>query len=252
MKLIGMIHLLPLPGTPGYGGSFEAVIDRALGDIETLIAAGFNGLLVENYGDLPFFKETVPPHTVASMTAVARAIRERTTLPLGVQVLRNDAFASLAVAAATGADFIRVNVLAGAMLTDQGIIEGKAAELLRYRAMLAPGVKIWADVHVKHAHPLAEESLTDAARDLESRARADAIIVSGRGTGEETPLDRVMEVRSAVRLPLVIGSGITEGNAMGYIPIADYAIVGTAIKKGGRTENAVDGTRAQRLADRCK
>lgn len=252
MKLIGMIHLLPLPGAPGFAGSLAAAIDRALGDAEILIAAGFDGLLVENYGDAPYFKESVPALTLTAMTTIVRALRELSPLPLGVQVLRNDALAALAIATVTGAEFIRVNVLAGAMSTDQGIIEGKAAEVLRFRAAHAPGVRIWADVHVKHARPLAGESIGDAARDLESRARADVIIVSGKGTGEETPLDRVREVRSAVTLPLAVGSGVTEENLSGYIQFADHAIVGTAAKEEGKTANRVDRAKAEKLAALCK
>ncbi len=252
MKLIGMIHLLPLPGAPGFRGSLAEAADRALGDAEILAAAGFDGMLVENYGDAPFFKDAVPALTVASMTTIVRAVRELATLPLGVQVLRNDALSALAVAAATGADFIRVNVLAGAMSTDQGIIEGRAAEVLRFRAMHAPDARIWADVHVKHARPLAAESIAEAARDLETRAGADVIIVSGKGTGEETPIDSLRQVRATVSLPLAVGSGITAENLSGYIPLAEYAIVGTAIKQEGKTVNMVDRAKAERMVACCK
>ena len=102
---------------------------------------------------------------------------------LGFNVLRNDAQAALALCAACGGSFIRVNVHTGAMLTDQGIIEGNAFETLRYRQRICPGAQIFADVHVKHAVPLGNWAIGDSARDAVERGLADALIVSGIGTG---------------------------------------------------------------------
>lgn len=248
IQLVGMIHLLPLPGSPRYGGSMNAVIDHATNDARILIDAGFDSLLIENYGDIPFFKNHVPQHTISSMTVVAQEIHRSFNGQFGVQVLRNDATASLAIAQAVGASFIRVNVLSSAMLTDQGIIESNAAKILRYRSMIASEIKIWADVHVKHAMPLVPSSIEDSAIELTARACADAIIVSGSATGKETNIDDVKKVKSVVKIPVIIGSGVNEKNVHQYIPYADVVIVGTSIKKNGVTANSVDAERAKRLA----
>lgn len=153
--VIGMVHLRPLPGAPLFGGSLDAVIEAARADVRALATGGCDGLLFENFGDRPFRKTEVDPETIAAMTRVITEARREAPLLFGVNVLRNDPIAALAVAAATGASFIRVNVHTGAMVTDQGIIEGNAGESLRRRARIAPDVAIFADHFVKHASPLA-------------------------------------------------------------------------------------------------
>ena len=149
--VVGMVHLLPLPGAPGWGGPLGKVVARAVEEARILSEEGMDGVMVENYGDIPFHPGAVPPETVAAMAVVVRAVMEAVEVPVGVNVLRNDAHGALAVAAATGARFIRVNVHTGAMWTDQGLIQGRAHETLRLRRTLAPGVAILADVLVKHS-----------------------------------------------------------------------------------------------------
>src|SRR5436305_9160046 len=117
--LFGMVHLAPLPGAPLFGGSLDAVIDAALADARALRDGGADGLVFENFGDRPFFKDRVEARTVAAMTRVIIDVTQEVGIPFGVNVLRNDAASALAIAAATGAAFIRVNVHTGAMLTDQ-------------------------------------------------------------------------------------------------------------------------------------
>ena len=245
--LFGMVHLSPLPGAPLFGGSLDAVIDAALADAHALAEGGCDGMVFENFGDRPFFKESVPPETVAAMTRVIAEVTGEVALPFGVNVLRNDAISSIAIAAATGAAFIRVNVHTGAMLTDQGIIEGRAAETLRRRAVLAPHVLIFADHMVKHATPLGEIDEEQAARDLRQRGLADAVIVSGRETGAAPDAARFRRVRAVVEGPLLVGSGLTEGNADAFAE-ADGAIAGTSIKRDGRVDTPVDAARVARLA----
>src|SRR4051812_25124527 len=120
--IIGMIHLKPLPGTPGFGGSIDAIVDAALADARALDEGGIDAMMVENYGDVPFRRSAVEPHTIAVMMLAALAIRSVTAKPLGINVLRNDPLAALGIAAACGAAMIRVNVHTGAMVTDQGVI----------------------------------------------------------------------------------------------------------------------------------
>ena len=245
---IGMVHLLPLPGSPRFGGSISEVVKRACRDAEILCSGGVAGLIVENYGDVPFFAAAVPPETVAAMAVVAAAIRERAAVPMGINVLRNDALSALAIAAATGADFIRCNVHCGAAVTDQGIVSGSAAQTLRKRAELGVPVEIWADVMVKHSQPLGETSIEALARDTAWRGLADALILSGEATGKPTPPDRLEKVRKAVPdRPLLVGSGITAANLPDYYPFADGFIVGTSLKEGEVTERPVSRRRVERF-----
>ena len=244
--LFGMVHLAPLPGAPLFGGLIEAVIDLALADACALRDGGCDGIVFENFGDRPFFKDRAGAESVAAMTRVIAEVTRDVALPFGVNVLRNDAASALAIAAATGAAFIRVNVHTGAMLTDQGIIEGRAAETLRLRAALAPEVLIFADHMVKHATPLAAVDEAQAARDLRLRGLADAIIVSGSETGAAPDAARLARVRAAVDAPLLVGSGQTEANAAA-LGDADGAIAGTSIKRDGRVDAPVDPSRVARL-----
>ena len=213
--LVGMVHLLPLPGAPRFAGSMDQVIESAVSDARALQSAGFPGLLVENFGDAPFRGDRVDPETVAAMALAIDAVRGETSLPAGVNVLRNDALAALGIAAATGAGFIRVNVLTGVMYTDQGPLVGKASELLRRRSDLAPQVEIWADVLVKHATPPHGLTADQAARDTVERGLADAVIVSGSGTGEEPDLAQAAAIAAAVPkgTRIVVGSGATPGQS---------------------------------------
>jgi membrane complex biogenesis BtpA family protein len=246
-RLIGMVHLGPLPGAPRYHGDLDAVVTAALGDARALLEAGFDGLMVENFGDSPFFADDAPKATIAAMTRVVGAVATL-GLPTGVNVLRNDACGALAVAAATGASFIRVNVLSGVMYTDQGVVTGRAAEVARLRAALAPEVAVFADVFVKHATPPPGLSLEQATADLWERAGADAIVVSGPGTGRAVDRSHLQRVRAAApEAPLYIGSGADSGSAAELLEVCTGLIVGTAIKVGGVTTAPVDAERARAL-----
>ena len=239
-RLIGMVHLGALPGAPDFGGDFDAVMAAAVRDATTLETAGFDGLMVENFGDVPFFADDVPKVTVAAMTLAVDAVMEATGLPTGVNVLRNDADAALAVAAATGASYIRVNVLSGVMYTDQGPIVGKAAQVLRRREALCPEVAILADVFVKHATPPAGSNLEDAAGDLAERGGADAIVVTGPATGAATDPDDLAAVRRRTGLPVYVGSGADAGSIGSLLAVADGVIVGSSLKVEGDTAQPVD------------
>ena len=246
-RLIGMVHLGPLPGAPRYRGDLDAVITAAVADARTLIDAGFDGLMVENFGDAPFFADDAPKETIAAMTRVVAAVTALGA-PTGVNVLRNDALGALAVAAASGAAFIRVNVLSGVMYTDQGVITGRAAEVARLRATIAPAVAVFADVFVKHATPPPGLSLEQATADLWERSGADAIVVSGPGTGQAVDRTHVQRVRAAApQAPLYIGSGADAGSAAELLQVCTGLIVGTAIKVDGITTAPVDPERARAL-----
>ncbi|MGB0766476.1 MAG: BtpA/SgcQ family protein [Phycisphaeraceae bacterium] len=241
--VIGMVHLRALPGSPRFVGELASVIDAAVADALTWEKAGADGLMMENFGDVPFYKGDVPRETVAAMTRVACALRGAVPgLPLGINVLRNDALSALAIAAAVGASHIRVNVLSGSAVTDQGVIEGRAAELMRYRRSLgAEHVKVLADVRVKHAAPLASRPLRDEVEELVRRAGADAVIVSGTGTGKPTDPSHAAEVkRYADDVPVLIGSGADANSIPQLKGACDGFIVGSAAKPGGNIDQPVD------------
>jgi uncharacterized protein len=251
--VVGMVHLLPLPGSPRWAHSVQAVLDRARSDARALAEGGVDAVLVENFGDLPFHAGAVPAETVAAMTASVGAVMQAVKVPVGVNVLRNDAAAALAVAAATGASFIRVNVHVGGMFTDQGWIEGAAAATLRLRERLAPGVAILADVMVKHATPPPGLDLERAAREAWDRGLADALVLSGAGTGEPASLDEVRTVRSILPdAPVLVGSGVTEATIRATLEAGAGAIIGSAFQEAGRAGRAVDPARVRRVLDAAR
>ncbi|MBI2217606.1 MAG: BtpA/SgcQ family protein [Candidatus Rokubacteria bacterium] len=247
--LIGMVHCLPLPGSPRWAGAMARVVDTALADAGALVAGGMDALLVENWGDAPFTPDRVDAPTVAGMTVVARELRRvYPTVPLGVNVLKNDARSALAVACAVGAGFIRVNVHAGAVLADQGIVHSDAYHTLRERRLLGADIAIFADVQGKHAVPLAPVELEQEARDLVHRGLADALVVTGRATGEPAPLGDVKRVRGAVAgVPLVVGSGADADSIAAILELADAVIVGTSLKRNGDVDQPVDEERVRRF-----
>lgn len=251
-RLVGVIHLPPLPGSPRSALSCADVARAAAKDARALADAGFDLAMIENFGDAPFFPSEVPPVTVSAMTACAVAVREACPdIAIGINVLRNDARAALAIAAVVGAACIRVNVHTGARVTDQGIVEGRAAETLRARRALgADPVAIWADVNVKHSAPLAPRDVGLEAEDLVKRAMADAVLVTGSGTGKGVDEPELRRVREAVRGgPLVlVASGATVESLPALAPLCDGVIVGSALRGDGVAGGAVDPRRAEAFA----
>ena len=242
-----MVHLRPLPGSPGFKGDFQSVVDDAVADATTLGESGFPALLVENFGDAPFFAGRVPPETIASMTLAVDAVDRKVGLPFGINVLRNDGIAAVAIAAITRARFVRVNVLTGVMHTDQGPIVGEAAVLQRRRAQMSPEVEIWADVMVKHAAPPPEMDLAQAVADTVERGLADAIIISGPRTGVGPTTEDLETVRSAIPqgTRVVVGSGASAENLAALTRHADTIIVGSSLKTGNDPRNPVDPDKAR-------
>ena len=247
--IVGVIHLPPLIGSPQSTQPLREIRIRALSDAGTLIDNGIDGVIIENYGDVPFHPDSVEPHTIAALTLVADEIRERhSQIPIGLNVLRNDAKSAMAIATVASANFIRVNVHTGAMLTDQGLIQGKAHETLRYRATLKSEVKIFADIAVKHAVPLTPIDIRASAEDTYHRGLADALIVTGTATGKSTDPSQLKAVKSAVpQSSIFAGSGVTIDNLAEVLQYADGVIVGTSIKRDSVTTNEVDSDRVRAL-----
>jgi membrane complex biogenesis BtpA family protein len=226
----------------------DAVIERAVADARALDAGGANAIMVENFFDAPFARDSLPPHTVAALTLAVSAIRAVTSLPLGVNALRNDARAAIAIAHICGAQFVRINVYVGAAITDQGIIQGAAREAVLYRKELGADIAIFADIFVKHATQLGGGSLEDTAKDAVERGLADALIVSGAATGADTNPEDAKRAKSAVPgTPVLVGSGFNAETATSLLKFADGAIVGTSLKRNGIVSNPVDEERVRAL-----
>jgi len=247
---IGVVHLLPLPGSPRWGGDMKTVIDQAEEEAGMLEQGGVNGIIVENFGDVPFRTGRLEPETIAGMTVAVAQVQGLVKVPVGINMLRNDALSALAIAVVTGAKFIRVNVHYGVMAAEEGLIEGEAFQTMRRRRALAADVKILADVLVKHAVPLGPVDLGLMARETAERGLADGLIVSGAATGLETASFDVSVVRKAVPEGLVlVGSGVTEENISEVLEHADGAIIGTSLKEGGIVTNRVDPDRVRRMSE---
>jgi hypothetical protein len=254
--LLGVVHLLPLPSACGHR-SMDRVLEAAIADARAIAAGGLDGIVIENFGDAPFHRgdasDPVPPDVPAALAMVAYEIRRECELPVAVNCLRNDGMAALGAAAAAGADWIRVNVLTSAYVTDQGLIQGEAARLAAYRKQLGWRGKLLADFLVKHAAPLAPLDLATGARDLAERSGADGMVLSGNRTGDAVDVEFFDGVRAAVGgFPIWIGSGLCEANAAVLWPRCDGAIVGTSIKRGGKVQAPVDPLRVKRLRAACR
>ena len=248
--LIGVLHLLPLPGAPRYDGAIQKVYDHALSELAIFKTHAIDSVIVENFRDIPYYPGRVPAETIAALAAVSREVVRAAGMPVGVNVLRSDGEAAVAIAAAAGAHYVRVNVHMGAVVSEQGIIEGMSQLSVRLRSALRSNALICADVGVKHAAALAGRGLTTDARDLAERGLADVLIVSGERTGAETNVADVDEVRAATTLPLLVGSGATPDNIHTLLPKVNGVIVGSYFKTDGVGDNAVDDARVQTFARR--
>lgn len=248
--IIGVVHLLPLPTSPRWGGSLKAVIDRAEQEATALASGGVDGIIVENFFDAPFTKNQVDPAVVSAMTLIVGRLMNLVTLPVGINVLRNDAQSAIAIASCVQAQFIRVNVLTGVMATDQGLIEGQAYELLRYRRELGSDVQILADVLVKHGRPLGSPNLTTAVQETIERGLADGVILSGWATGSPPNLeDLELASAAAYGTPVFIGSGANWENIPTLMQAADGVIVSSSLKRRGRIEQPIDPIRVSQFVE---
>lgn len=255
VPVIGMLHAPPLPGSPRCQGNFDSILQFVLHDAESLCDGGVNGLMLENFGDTPFFPDRVPAITVASMTFLACEVRRRFNIPLGINVLRNDGRSAMAIAAVCRAQFIRVNVLCGARVTDQGLIQGIAHDLLRDRAALkCEQIRVLADVDVKHSAALAPRSLDAEISDVVERGHADGIIISGEATGRPTEAAKVsIATHAAPTVPVLVGSGVTFENAATLISAgATGLIVGNSLKHQSQISNPIDPKRVRDLMQEVK
>jgi uncharacterized protein len=249
--LIGDIHVAPLPGTPRYRArSIEETVARAVADAKAYEKGGMDGVIVENHGDIPFLKpEDIGPEIIAAMAVIAKAVREVLSVPCGINLLANAAIGSLAIAKASGAQFIRVNQWVNAYVSNEGVVEGDSAKALRYRKMIdAEDVAIFADVHVKHgSHAIvSDRPVSEQARDVEFYD-ADIVIATGNRTGDSVTDAEITAIREGTRLPVIAGSGLTAANAAHVLGRLDGAIVGSSLKVDGVWWNPVEQSRVETL-----
>ncbi len=254
----GVLHVPPLPGAPSSDGPFQAVVDHVLQDAEALVLGGIGSAVLENFGDAPFRANRVRPHVPAMMAVLGTEIRSRfgSQLNLGINVLRNDGMAAIGVAVATGASFIRVNVFSGSAWTDQGLIEGEADRITRYRRELCisnPSPRIMADVCVKHAVPAGVHCIQTLASEAVSRGGADGLIVTGSGTGCSASLDDVQMVVDVARdRPVWVGSGASPESIASIVEVASGVIVGTYLHRDENIMAPIEKDRVRSFVDAAR
>ena len=254
MIVYGVVHLKSLPGSPGNYLTLDEIIELAQEDVNSLVFGGVDGLIIENFGDVPFTKDNVSKRTIASFTKVVENIEYDREIKVGINVLRNDGIAALSIAEATNADFVRINVLNNVMMyTDQGIIEGKAHEIAEFKNTLNKEIDIYADVFVKHAVPPEGSKIENHTEELIERAGADVVIVTGDGTGHQINIEDLSKVRDIVpQGRLAIGSGVNEENVDDYVGLADILIVGTSFKVDHDVSKRVDQRSVEQLIQKIK
>ncbi|MCB0641120.1 MAG: BtpA/SgcQ family protein [Phaeodactylibacter sp.] len=247
--VMAMIHVAALPGTPTYGGNFQAILDQALKEARIYREAGVDGLLIENMHDTPYLNRVVGPEIVAGMAIVGHEVRKQAALPTGIQILAGANQAALAVALAAQLDFIRAEGFVFGHVADEGWMDSDAGTLLRYRHQIGgQHIPIWTDIKKKHSsHALtADVDLVETAK-AAAFFRSDGLIVTGTSTGAPADPVAVQTVREATRLPVIIGSGITADNCRQYRAHCDGFIVGSYFKEDGHWTAPVDAKRVRGL-----
>ena len=253
MQVYGVVHLKSLPGSPSNRLSIDEIIDSAQEDVNSLVYGGVDGIIIENFGDTPFVKDDISKRTLASFTTVVENLSIERDIKVGINVLRNDGIAALAIAEATKSQFVRINVLNNTMFTDQGVIEGDAHGVNQFKSNLNSYVEIYADVFVKHAVPPPGSKIENHAEELIHRAGADVVIVTGDGTGHEINIEDLQKVRKIVPTgKLAIGSGVTSTNVDADEDVADILIVGTSYKIDNEVAKRVDIKRVEELVRKIK
>ncbi|MBB48153.1 MAG: hypothetical protein CMJ33_06350 [Phycisphaerae bacterium] len=253
--LVGMIHVPALPGTPRSDSSLDEIIARTTADAEILIQSGFDALIIENMHDLPYLKREVGPEIIASMTVVAKTLRQMTDRPLGIQILAGANKAAIAVAHAAGCQFIRAEGFAFSSVADEGLLEtADAAPLLRYRRNIgADDIAIFADACKKHsAHAITSDLSFDEHVEALEFMGADGAIVTGTATGKPVDGGDLQVATRCSSLPILVGSGVDRDSVADLLGTADAVIVGSATKEDGEWSRPVDAGEAETLVQAAR
>jgi len=245
--VIGMIHVDALPGTPKYKGDVDRIINKALKEAMIYKNSGIDAIAIENMHDRPYLKRNVGPEIISLMTIIGHEVKMASQLPCGIQILAGANKEALAAAHSAGIDFIRAEGFVFAHVADEGVMESDAGELLRYRKQIgAEDILIFTDIKKKHS----SHSITSDVNIIETAKAAefflsDGVILTGISTGEETDINELKKVRGIVKIPVLIGSGLTADNIEKYFPSADAFIIGSYFKRRGDWRNDVDADRVK-------
>jgi membrane complex biogenesis BtpA family protein len=247
--IIGMVHCLPLPGTPRYSGDSRKIIDQAVADALTLERAGVDGIIVENMGDDPFGIEMDHEQAIA-LAAISALVKEKVKIPVGIDAAMNDYRTSISICKAIGGAFVRIPVFVDTVAFSGGIIQPCARQATYFRKHLdADDVAIFADIQVKHSHMVIPSvTIEDSAR-MAQDSGADAIIVTGTRIGVETPMDIIQRAKKVVNVPLIVASGVKESNIKQQMQVANGAIIGSSLKVGGVLSNPISFDLTNKLLD---
>jgi membrane complex biogenesis BtpA family protein len=250
--IIGMVHCLPLPGTPGFDGDYQKILDRAVEDALTLEKAGVDAVIVENMGDTPFSAK-MDIEQITALSAAATLVRQSVKIPIGIDAAFNDCKASLAIAGITGSSFVRIPVFVDTVLFSDGIISPCARECMFYRKQLGlEQVKVIADIQVKHSHMLLPQITIEQSAKSAEECGADGVIVTGSVIGEKTPIEMIEKVKSVISIPVFAGSGVNKGNIKTQLKVADGAIIGSSLKKDGILTNPISYDLVKDVIDAAK
>lgn len=248
--IIAMCHLQPLPGDPHFDrdGGMERVVDVARADLQALQKNGVDAVMFSNEFSLPYLTK-VEPVTVASMAYIIGQLQSEITVPYGVNCLW-DPIASLDLAAATGALFVR-EIISGVYASDFGLWNTNVGQTVRHQFTVgADGVKLLYNIVPEAAQYLAPRSIVDIARSTVFNCKPDALCVSGLTAGVATDTQVLRRVKEAVPDTVVLcNTGCKIENIIEQLTYADGAVVATTFKKDGRFENPVDGSRVKAFMD---
>ncbi len=245
--VIGVVHLPPLPGAPGYTGDIAEIIDYATRAARVYEETGFDAIIVENYGDKPFKMRVVEPETLAALTVAVREVVRETSIPVGVNVLRNSGVEAYAIAYAAGASFIRVNSYCETRVTPEGLMGPIARDIENYRSRYPAEIKVLTDIDVKHSYQLGAYTGLNALQECITRGNPDAVIVTGQATGSAPPPGYVAAIAAASTKPVLVGSGVTPYNLRAYWRLAAGFIIGTYIEDGQGRKRFPSRKRAEKL-----
>ena len=243
--IIGMVHVDALPGTPNNKYSISQIISKAVQEAKLYEQNGLDAIILENMHDVPYLNRIVGPEITASMTAITSNVKKNISIPCGVQILAGANLEALAIAQASGCEFIRVEGFVYSHIADEGLMNACAGELMRYRKMIgAEDIAVFADIKKKHSsHSITSDlDITDFAEACKFFL-ADGIIITGRSTSEEADINELQKVHEACDFPILIGSGITINNIEKYWEYANGFIIGSHFKKEGKWQNAVSADR---------
>ena len=244
-SIIGMIHLDPMPGTALYKSSFKDILKKALKEAEIYKKCGIDMVAIENMHDTPYLNRTVGPEITAGMAVIGYKIKQKISLPCGIQILAGANKEALACALSADLDFIRAEGFVFSHIADEGLMNSCAGELLRYRKLLeACDIAILTDIKKKHSsHSITQD--TDIAETAKAAEffRADGVIVTGTATGTKADIEELKSVKKSVNIPVLVGSGVDIKNVDNYLKLADGLIVGSWFKYDGKWENDIDPDR---------